>query len=42
MAWTETTLLLQLLPTSVWLSVVTNARLAADDRNVELHAQGLL
>ncbi|MGW0433386.1 DUF6301 family protein [Micromonospora sp. NPDC003197] len=38
----ETTLLLNRLTASVWVALVTNARLAADDRNIELEEQGLL
>lgn len=36
------TLLLERSAASVWLHLITNARLAADDRNSELEEQGLL
>ncbi|WP_054815800.1 DUF6301 family protein [Nocardia arizonensis] len=38
----EVTLMLQRTPVSVLLWWITNARLAADDRNIELEDQGLL
>ncbi|MEU4812094.1 DUF6301 family protein [Nocardia fluminea] len=41
-AGAEATLLLERAAASVWLYLITNARLAADDRNIELDEQGLL
>ncbi|WP_280234054.1 DUF6301 family protein [Nocardia cyriacigeorgica] len=41
-AGAESTLVLQDMAVSVVLTLVTNARLAADDRNAELEEQGLL
>ncbi|WP_280221589.1 DUF6301 family protein [Nocardia neocaledoniensis] len=38
----EATLLLERSEASVWLYLVTNTRLADDDRNIELEEQGLL
>ncbi|WP_280221592.1 DUF6301 family protein [Nocardia neocaledoniensis] len=38
----NTTVVLILSAASIWLQLVTNARLAADDRNLELDNQGLL
>ncbi|MBC7300394.1 MAG: hypothetical protein H5T78_05520 [Nocardia sp.] len=41
-AGSEATVVLILSAASIWLHLVTNARLAADDRNLELDYQGLL
>ncbi|MFD3744512.1 DUF6301 family protein [Nocardia sp. NPDC058633] len=41
-AGADTTVVLVLSAASIWLHLVTNARLAADDRNLELDNQGLL
>ncbi|MGW6698904.1 DUF6301 family protein [Nocardia sp. NPDC055049] len=41
-AGAEATVVLQPSADSVWLHLVTNARLAADDRNIALDEQGLL
>ncbi|MFC4377438.1 DUF6301 family protein [Nocardia halotolerans] len=41
-AGAQATLVLVLSATSIWLHLVTNARLADDDRNLELDEQGLL
>lgn len=41
-AGAEATILLERSAASVWLYLVTNARLAADDRNIALDEQGLL
>ncbi|MFE5479016.1 DUF6301 family protein [Nocardia sp. NPDC056541] len=41
-AGAETTVVLILSATSIWLNLVTNTRLAADDRNLQLDNQGLL
>ncbi|TCJ94341.1 DUF6301 family protein [Nocardia alba] len=41
-AGAEATLVLERSAASVWLYLVTNARLAADDRNIALDEQGLL
>ncbi|MEV4207110.1 DUF6301 family protein [Nocardia salmonicida] len=38
----EATVVLERSAASVWLYLVTNARLAADDRNIALDEQGLL
>ncbi|MEU4706116.1 DUF6301 family protein [Nocardia salmonicida] len=38
----DTTVVLILSAASIWLHLVTNTRLAADDRNLELDNQGLL
>ncbi|MEV6216283.1 DUF6301 family protein [Nocardia sp. NPDC051833] len=38
----KATLLLERSAASVWLYLITNPRLAADDRNIELEEQGLL
>lgn len=38
----EDTVVLERSAASVWLYLITNARLAADDRNIELDEQGLL
>ncbi|MFD6397893.1 DUF6301 family protein [Nocardia sp. NPDC060249] len=41
-AGAETTVVLILSTASIWLNLVTNTRLAADDRNLQLDNQGLL
>ncbi|MFE3542342.1 DUF6301 family protein [Nocardia sp. NPDC059177] len=41
-AGAEATIVLERSAASVWLHLVTNARLAADDRNIALDEQGLL
>ncbi|MEU3010771.1 DUF6301 family protein [Nocardia asteroides] len=41
-AGTEATLVLERSAASVWLYLITNARLTADDRNIELDELGLL
>ncbi|MFD3427282.1 DUF6301 family protein [Nocardia fluminea] len=41
-AGAEATVVLERSAASVWLYLITNARLAADDRNIELDEQGLL
>lgn len=38
----KATLVVERSAASVWLYLITNARLAADDRNIELEEQGLL
>lgn len=38
----KATLVLERSAASVWMYLITNARLAADDRNIELEEQGLL